>query len=100
VNDVLLDVTAGGLRGLLTRRGESVEDVSVLAYVPVSLHHEPGGSARGNFIAQMTVPLPIGIGDPLERLHAIAEAFVGSATEELQALAAAAAAQSGTSPYR
>ena len=36
-NDVLLAVTAGGLRALLRSRGEPVEDTTVPIYVPVSL---------------------------------------------------------------
>ena len=43
VNDVLLTVTAGGLRRLLNSRGEPVEQV-LRIYVPVSLHREPRSS--------------------------------------------------------
>jgi diacylglycerol O-acyltransferase / wax synthase len=72
VNDVLLTVTAGGLRGLLSSRGEPVEGV-LRIYVPVSLHQEPQGQARGNLIAQMVVPLPIDVPDPILRLQLIAK---------------------------
>ena len=72
VNDVLLTVTAGGLRALLNARGESVEGV-LRIYVPVSLHQEPRAQARGNLIAQMVVPLPIGASDPVLRLRLIAK---------------------------
>jgi diacylglycerol O-acyltransferase / wax synthase len=71
VNDVLLTVTAGGLRGLLSSRGEPVDGVTVRIYVPVSLHQEAGAQTRGNLIGQMAVPLPIGIADPVARLQAI-----------------------------
>lgn len=37
VNDVLLTVTAAGLRGLLCGRGESVDDLTLPVYVPVTL---------------------------------------------------------------
>src|SRR5205823_10663100 len=37
VNDVLLEVTAGGLRGLLRSRGEPVENLVLPVYVPVTL---------------------------------------------------------------
>ena len=37
INDVLLAVTAGGLRGLLQSRDEPVEDVHVPIYVPVAI---------------------------------------------------------------
>jgi diacylglycerol O-acyltransferase len=73
VNDVLLTVTAGGLRGLLTSRGEPVDGVTVRIYVPVSLHQQAGAQTRGNLIGQMAVPLPIGIVDPVARLQAITQ---------------------------
>lgn len=75
VNDVLLTVTAGGLRALLKSREEPVEQV-LRIYVPVSLHHEPRAQARGNLIGQMVVPLPIGVSDPVRRLRLIAEETV------------------------
>jgi diacylglycerol O-acyltransferase len=58
VNDVLLAVTAGGLRALLRSRGEPVEDTTVPIYVPVSLRTRVRGPQQGNRIAQMAVPLP------------------------------------------
>jgi diacylglycerol O-acyltransferase / wax synthase len=72
VNDVLLAVTAGGLRALLGSRGEPVEDTTVRIYVPVSLRRRGRGPQQGNLIAQMVVPLPLGVSDPGRRLHQIA----------------------------
>ncbi|HEX7264943.1 MAG TPA: wax ester/triacylglycerol synthase family O-acyltransferase [Candidatus Dormibacteraeota bacterium] len=69
VNDVLLTVIAGGLRTLLCSRGEPVEGVVLRIYVPVSLRHGQYAGARGNSIAQMVVPLPIGLSDPVKRLQ-------------------------------
>ena len=46
VNDVLLAVTAGGLRALLRSRGEPVEDTTVRIYVPVSLRRRMRGPSR------------------------------------------------------
>jgi hypothetical protein len=40
--------------------------------VPVSLHHEPRGQARGNQGGMMLVPLALGEPDPVRRLAAIA----------------------------
>jgi diacylglycerol O-acyltransferase len=74
VNDVLLAVTAGGLRELLRRRGEPIEDVTLPVYVPITLRQGPREQARGNLIGQMVVPLPIGVSDPDQRLRQIAEA--------------------------
>jgi len=72
VNDVLLTAVAGGLRGLLHSRGERVEGLFLRAMVPVSLHHEHPGEARGNLDGVMMVPLPIGEPDDLRRLRWIA----------------------------
>lgn len=72
VNDVLLAVVAGGLRDLLTSRGEPVDDLVLHANVPVSLHDREGGRAEGNETAGMIVPLLIGEPDPVRRLRRIA----------------------------
>jgi WS/DGAT/MGAT family acyltransferase len=72
INDVLLAAVAGGLRELLLARGERVGGVVLRAYVPVSLHREVGGVARGNLTAVMAASLPIGVADPAVRLRLIA----------------------------
>ncbi len=71
VNDVLLTAVAGGLRQLLSARREPVDSAVIPVYVPVTLRR-PGDEVRGNRIAQMVVPLPIGVADPLRRLRLIA----------------------------
>ena len=58
VNDVLLTAVAGGLRTLLASRGEPVGGLVLRAFVPVSLHREQPGQARGNLDEGMIVPLP------------------------------------------
>jgi diacylglycerol O-acyltransferase / wax synthase len=72
VNDVLLTAVAGGLRTLLASRGEPVAELVLRAFVPVSLHHEQPGQARGNLDGGMIVPLPIGEPDAVRRLSLIA----------------------------
>jgi diacylglycerol O-acyltransferase / wax synthase len=72
VNDVLLTVLAGGLRALLAGRGERVDGLVVRAAVPVSLHRERPGRARGNLDGMMAVPLPVGEPDDGRRLRLIA----------------------------
>jgi diacylglycerol O-acyltransferase len=72
VNDVLLAVIAGGLRGLLRSRGEPIDGVTLPIYVPVSLRRGQFGQEGGNLISQMVVPLPLGMGDPGRRLRQVA----------------------------
>jgi diacylglycerol O-acyltransferase / wax synthase len=72
VNDVLLAVIAGGLRGLLCNRGEQIEGVILPIYVPISLRLHRSSDEGGNLISQMIVPLPLGIADPQLRLRQIA----------------------------
>src|SRR5829696_2650204 len=72
VNDVLIAAVAGGLRELLVGRGEPVDGVVLRAFVPVSLHTERPGQARGNLDGAMVVPLPIGEPDDPRRLRLIA----------------------------
>ena len=74
VNDVLLAAISGGLRDLLSGRGDEVDDVVLRAMVPVSLHRGQPGPARGNRDGAMVVPLPIGVADPARRLRLIAAA--------------------------
>jgi diacylglycerol O-acyltransferase len=72
VNDVLLAMIAGGLRGLLWNRNEPIEGVILPIYVPVSLRRGRSGGEGGNLISQMVVHLPLGIADPSRRLRQIA----------------------------
>jgi WS/DGAT/MGAT family acyltransferase len=72
VNDVILAAVAGGLRQLLTGRGEPVEGLVLRVMVPISLHHEQPGQTSGNQDAMMMVPLPLGEPDPVRRLELIA----------------------------
>jgi diacylglycerol O-acyltransferase / wax synthase len=72
VNDVLLAAVAAGLHDLLLGRGEPVDGVVLRAFVPVSLHTEQPGQARGNLDGGMVVPLPVGEPDDVRRLRLIA----------------------------
>jgi WS/DGAT/MGAT family acyltransferase len=72
VNDVVLTAAAGGLRELLRSRGEDVEDLVLRAMVPVSLHQQQPGQARGNLDGMIVVPLPAGEPDPARLLPVIA----------------------------
>jgi diacylglycerol O-acyltransferase len=72
VNDVVLAAVAGGLGQLLANRGEDVQGLVLRAMVPISLHQEQPGQARGNQPGWMMVPLPLGEPDPVRRLELIA----------------------------
>jgi WS/DGAT/MGAT family acyltransferase len=73
VNDVFLTAIAGGLRGLLRSRGETVDGLTLRIAVPVTLRPTQNRDhARGNLVGQMLVPVPIGVPDPAQRLVQIA----------------------------
>ena len=72
VNDVLLTAVAAGYADLFSKRGEPTDGVILRCFVPVSLHQEKPGAARGNVDAGMLVPLPIGERDDGRRLELIA----------------------------
>ena len=63
VNDVVLAVVAGAIRHWLHERGTRTEGLELSAGVPVSIADDR--------LAQVACPLPVGIVDPIERLHAI-----------------------------
>lgn len=71
-NDVLLAVTAAGLRRMLLARGEPVDEITLRAYVPVTLRRRLGGAQVGTVVSQMVVPLPLVGAEPAARLRAIA----------------------------
>lgn len=72
VNDVLLSLTAAGLRAVLVHRGERVDGTILRTYVPVSLRRRIRGVQQGNLIAQMAVPLSMGTADAERRMTGIA----------------------------
>jgi diacylglycerol O-acyltransferase len=69
-NDVVLAVTAGGLRAFFARRGEE-PDTSLIALVPVSVRTEAEQGALGNRVSGLLVSLATGVADPVARLHHI-----------------------------
>lgn len=72
-NDVVLTSVAHGLRALLLERGERVDPDDVLkVLVPVSLRDEGLRGTLGNQVGALLLRLPIGIGDPVERLRVVA----------------------------
>ena len=75
VNDVSLAVAAGALRNWMLDRGLETDGVELQALVPVSVRAENQHGELGNMLTAMRGPLPVGIGDPVGRLHRITEAM-------------------------
>jgi diacylglycerol O-acyltransferase / wax synthase len=66
VNDVILAVCAGALRGLLLARGEEPPARGLRAQVPVNIRTE-GARDLGNELTSLFVELPVAEPDPLRR---------------------------------
>ncbi|WP_028659109.1 WS/DGAT/MGAT family O-acyltransferase [Nocardioides insulae] len=77
VNDVVLAVVAGGLRGWLMTRAESLAGLrTIRALVPVSvLDEELEATSMGTQIAPHLVDLPIGEPSAVVRLHQVSYSF-------------------------
>jgi diacylglycerol O-acyltransferase / wax synthase len=87
VNDVVLTVVSGALRGWLRSRGVKLAGLELRALVPVSIRTEDDQGQLGNRIAAMRGPLPVYIGDPVKRLEVVRRAMDGL-KESKQALGA------------
>ncbi|MGH3798851.1 MAG: wax ester/triacylglycerol synthase domain-containing protein, partial [Pseudonocardiaceae bacterium] len=75
VNDVLLSVVAGALRGWLVARGDPVAGLILRAFIPVSRRARPGDRIGGNRLSGYLCELPIGEPDPGTRLLKIRSAM-------------------------
>jgi diacylglycerol O-acyltransferase len=67
VNDVVLAVSAGGLRRLLEARGDDLPDRGLRAMVPVNLRDAQDGDTLGNHVSSLFVHLPVSEPDPVRR---------------------------------
>jgi diacylglycerol O-acyltransferase len=74
VNDVVMALCAGALRGYLADRDE-LPDKPLIAVVPASVHGQSDRPGR-NQLSGMFCTLHTDIEDPLDRLHAIAASNV------------------------
>jgi WS/DGAT/MGAT family acyltransferase len=70
VNDVVLAGVAGGLRRLLSERGESLDE-PLVAMVPMSTRTSADAGVLGNKVHAMLVSLATTVSDPVERLRVI-----------------------------
>lgn len=87
VNDVVLAVVAGGLREILTARGDPVDELTLRALVPVSVRDPSQRMTWGNRVSGMVVELPVREADPVARLQWVREHVAGK-KESQQAVGA------------
>jgi WS/DGAT/MGAT family acyltransferase len=87
VNDVVLAVVSGALRGWLQSRGVRTEGLELRALVPVSIRTHGERGQTGNRIAVMRGPLPVYIEDPIARLRTV-KASMDGLKESKQAVGA------------
>ena len=80
VNDVVLSISAGGLRRLLLERGETPPAAGLRAQVPVDIRTSEHERAQGNALTSLFVELPVAEPDPLARHQRLA-----ARAEELKA---------------
>ncbi|MDT7545537.1 MAG: diacylglycerol O-acyltransferase / wax synthase [Actinomycetota bacterium] len=76
LNDVVLAAISQGFRELLISRGEPVDGRSVRSLVPVSVRRPGEKGTYNNRVSAMFAELPVGIADPVERLHSVTEQLV------------------------
>ena len=69
VNDVVLSISAGGLRRLLLERGETPPAAGLRAQVPVDIRTSEHQRAQGNVLTSLFVELPVAEPDPFARHH-------------------------------
>jgi diacylglycerol O-acyltransferase len=73
LNDTVLAVITQGFRDLLIARGENVSGRTLRSLVPVSVRKESHRGTIDNRVSAMFAELPIGVADPVERLHDITD---------------------------
>jgi WS/DGAT/MGAT family acyltransferase len=71
VNDVLVSAMTGALRHYMLQKGADVAGLNFRAAVPVNLRTPEEMGKLGNKFGIVFLSLPVGIGDPLERLHEV-----------------------------
>lgn len=99
VNDVLLACAAGALRRYLLERGEPIAGIEVRALVPVNLR--PPGEIRklGNRFGLVTLLLPVGTVNPLQRLHEVHRRMEALKTSYQPLVAYGILALAGVAPH-
>ncbi len=75
VNDVVLASVAGALGRHMRRHGYDTTDLTLRAFVPVSVRTDEQRGDTGNQVSGMIAPLPVGEEDPRRRLTTVSEAM-------------------------
>ncbi|MDQ1395327.1 MAG: diacylglycerol O-acyltransferase / wax synthase, partial [Acidimicrobiaceae bacterium] len=76
LNDVVLALCAGALRGYLDERGE-LPSKPLVAGVPISTRM-PGKPLRANSVSNMFTTIPVDVADPVQRVSAVHEVTKGA----------------------
>ncbi len=71
INDVLLSCVAGALGEYLRAQGDEVKGQEIRAMVPVNLRPMDQAHQLGNRFGLVPLVLPIGIGNPVERVYEV-----------------------------
>ena len=99
VNDVALDLWAGGLRQLMLSRAEPTSGVELITNEPVSLRPAGGARPTGNQIGFLALPLPVWEPDAQRRLGLIASTTRNVKAQQQPAAMAGFLAASTATPW-
>jgi diacylglycerol O-acyltransferase len=69
VNDVVLTVLSGAVSRYAEMHGQNTEGRNLRVMVPVSIRQEDRPGALGNLVSLITVEIPLGLKEPLERFR-------------------------------
>ncbi|MCD2519641.1 wax ester/triacylglycerol synthase family O-acyltransferase [Massilia sp. G4R7] len=98
VNDVLVACIAGALRAWLLDDGTAPANRTVRALVPVNLRPPGPVTELGNRFGLVFLDLPIGVADPVERVHAVHRAMMQLKTSQQSTVALGLLAGMGLAP--
>lgn len=71
VNDVLLSCAAGAIGRYLRQQGSGIEGQGIRATVPVNMRSPHQALELGNHFGLVFLDLPVGVANPLERVHLV-----------------------------
>lgn len=97
LNDVVLDLWAGGLRHLLAARGEPTAGLQLVTAVAASVRSAAEFGAADNRVGTLVMPLQVGESDPRRRLeHIVSTTRATKAAQRPGAILGFLAALAGT----